>query len=332
MNVRLGFVPGCGRPWLALVATDLALLGLVVAAPCHGQVAAPEAPAARDAIQEGPGDGDAGQSEQIDESEGAKPQDGPYRSPYRLVFKAPLRELLFDAEAPRGRVEEQSSVPVHEWYSARVRKEWGAWGVPARRFDCPPRVARESVEWRRERVVAAAGRFIGYDYQHHHVPDWKPPAGWPWKQCCAGRNGRGVDCSNFSGWNYNWALGIHISTDVHKQAVSTTAHVGQREIHAQVIERPAGESRDWYDSLVADLRPGDLLYIGNRERTKVTHVIMWVGECGEGPSDTPLVIDSTGGRIKDCEGHAIPCGIHLRPFRKGSWYHASFHHAHRWLR
>jgi hypothetical protein len=45
-----------------------------------------------------------------------------------------------------------------------------------------------------------------------------------------------------------------------------------------------------------------------------------------------LVIDSTGGRIKDSSGHAIPCGIHLRPFKQGSWYHHSFHHAHRWVR
>jgi cell wall-associated NlpC family hydrolase len=319
------------QSWLALVAAALSLSGIAVV-PCSAQVAVPEAPAARDALQDGPGDGDANQSEEIDEAAGAKPHEGPYRSPYRLVFKAPLRELLFDADGPRGRADEQSSVPFHVWYSPRVRKEWGAWGVPQRRFDCPPRVAREPVEWRRERVVAAAARFIGYDYQHHHVPDWNPPATWPWKKCCAGRNGRGVDCSNFSGWNYNWALGIHLSTDIHKQAAATSAHLGGREIHARVIDRPRGEPGEWYAALAADLRPGDLLYIGNRSRTKVTHVIMWVGECGAGPDDTPLVIDSTGGRIKDCEGHAIPCGIHLRPFRQGSWYHESFHHAHRWVR
>jgi len=40
----------------------------------------------------------------------------------------------------------------------------------------------------------------------------------------------------------------------------------------------------------------------------------------------------SSGRIKDANGHAIPCGVHLRPFRKGSWYHASFDHAHRWVK
>jgi hypothetical protein len=99
-----------------------------------------------------------------------------------------------------------------------------------------------------------------------------------------------------------------------------------------VIRRPVGNPNDWYDGLVATLRPGDLLYIGDKARTKVTHVIMWAGHCAESPDGIPLVIDSTGGRIKDSRGYPIPCGIHIRPFRKGSWYHLSFSHAHRWVR
>ena len=35
--------------------------------------------------------------------------------------------------------------------------------------------------------------------------------------------------------------------------------------------------------------------------------------------------------IQDANGVAIPCGIHIRPFNKGSWYHKSFSHAHRWV-
>jgi cell wall-associated NlpC family hydrolase len=223
-------------------------------------------------------------------------------------------------------------VPHQEWYSPKVKQKWGSWGVPPRKFDCPPQVAGKPVEWRRERVVAAATRLIGYEYQHHHVPDWDPPAGWPWQQCCAGRNGKGLDCSNFSGWNYNWALGIHLNTDVHKQAALTKAPSTHGEVHAETIHRPEGSPGEWYAALCEKLAPGDLLYIGNAQRTKVTHVIMWVGNCAESPDGVPLVIDSTGGKIKDSSGHAIPCGIHLRPFKKGSWYHHSFSHAHRWVR
>lgn len=276
--------------------------------------------------------GDPGESESIDEAADAKAYTGPYQSPYKLTFKHPLHDLLFDAKGPRGSAAEESSVPHQEWYSPKVKQKWGSWGVPPRKFDCPPQVAGKPVEWRRERVVAAATRLIGYEYQHHHVPDWNPPAGWPWQQCCAGRNGKGLDCSNFSGWNYNWALGIHLNTDVHKQAAVTKAPSTHGEVHAETIHRPEGSPGEWYAALCEKLAPGDLLYIGNAQRTKVTHVIMWVGNCAESPDGVPLVIDSTGGKIKDSSGHAIPCGIHLRPFKKGSWYHHSFSHAHRWVR
>lgn len=300
------------------------------------QVAAEAKPPAADVAAADAADvgdhGDTGESESINEAADAKAYTGPYQSPYKLAFKVPLHDLLFDAKSPRGSVAEESSVPQHEWYSAKVKQKWGSWGVPPRKFDCPPQVAGKPIEWRRERVVAAATRFIGYEYQHHHVPDWDPPKGWPWQQCCAGRNGKGLDCSNFSGWNYNWALGIHLNTDIHKQGALTKAPSTHGELVAETIHRPTGNPAEWYSELCEKLAPGDLLYIGNTQRTKVTHVIMWVGNCAESPDGVPLVIDSTGGKIKDSSGHAIPCGIHLRPFKKGSWYHTSFSHAHRWVK
>lgn len=223
-------------------------------------------------------------------------------------------------------------MPHGEWYSPRVRKTYGSWGVPARKFECPPQVHAKPAEWRRERVVAAATRLIGYQYQHHHVPDWDPPESWPWKECCGDRHGKGLDCSNYSSWNYNWALGIHLNSDVHKQAALTRAPSSHGEVHAETIRRAEGPPGEWHAALSEKLLPGDLLYIGNKGRTKVTHVIMWVGACAESPDGVPLVIDSTGGKIKDANGHRIPCGIHLRPFGKGSWYCHSFSHAHRWVR
>ena len=311
-----------GWEWIGLSA---AILGAVA-------VSAQDLPSAAVAAAEAPDEGDTGQSECIDESAGAKAYRGPYKSPYKLTFSVPLHDLLFDAKGPRGSVAEESSVPQQQWYSAKVKQTWGSWGVPVRVFDCPPQVAAKPVEWRRERVVAAATRFIGYPYQHPPVPDWDPPAGWPWQKCCAGRNGKGIDCSNFSGWNYNWALGIHLNTAIHKQAARRSAPSSHGELQAEVIHRPEGAPDKWYAKLVKELAPGDLLYIGNKERTKVTHVIMWVGPCAESPDGVPLVIDSTGGKIKDSSGHAIPSGIHLRPFAKGSWYHHAFSHAHRWVK
>ena len=48
----------------------------------------------------------------------------------------------------------------------------------------------KSVEWKRERLVASGARFLGYEYQHHHIFDWDPPAGWPWNSCCTGHQGK----------------------------------------------------------------------------------------------------------------------------------------------
>ena len=277
------------------------------------------------------GEGESGESEQMDESQGAKPYDGPYRSPYKLTLKYPTEELLFDARGPRGAAGAESTIPEKEWYSEETRKRCGAWGIPARQFDCPPEVHAKPAEWRRERIVAGAARYIGYEYQHHHVPDWNPPQGWPWNKCCAGKQGKGVDCSNFSGWNYNWGLGIHLNTDIHKQAAMQSVHASHGEAKCRVIKRPEGNPEQWYEELCRTLQPGDLLYIMTNKMDHVSHVIMWMGSCASSPDGTPLIMDSTGGKIKDSNGHAIPCGIHLRPFAKGSWYHKSFSHAHRWV-
>ena len=323
----------------------LTFIALAAARPQQAPQSAPDAPATpketrreraeeraqERSVQQGPGEGDTGETEEVDETAGARPQDGPYRSPYRLTLHAPESELLFDARGPRGAAGAESTVPEREWYGEEVRRKWGGWGIPARQFDCPPEVREKPAEWKRERVIAGAARFIGYEYQHHHVPDWNPPQGWPWNKCCAGKQGKGVDCSNFSGWNYNWALGIHLNTDIHTQGRETTAKSAHGEVRAQVIKRPEGNPDEWYDELCRTLKPGDLLYIADKDRKKVVHVIMWMGECAEGPDHVPLIMDSTGGKTKDCEGHAIPCGIHLRPFAKGSWYHTRFDHAHRWV-
>ena len=316
----------------AFVVSLALLAGAQQQEPARHDAQRETAPAAREepALQQA-GDGDAGASEEIDESQGAKPSEGPYRSPYRLRFKYPMEQLLFDAKGPRGSIGAESTVPEREWYAPETRKRYGAWGVTARAFDCPPEVRERPADWKRERVIAAASRYIGYEYQHHHVPDWNPPQDWPWNRCCAGRQGKGVDCSNFSGWNYNWALGIHLNTDIHRQGAEASARTSHGEARAQVIKRPEGDPDKWYDELCRTLKPGDLLYVGDKDRSKVVHVIMWIGECGDSPDGTPLIMDSTGGKTKDCEGHAIPCGIHLRPFAKGSWYHQRFAHAHRWI-
>src|SRR5262249_2994401 len=111
--------------------------------------------------------------------------------------------------------------PYREWYSTHIRKKYGAWGPAARRF--PPIDGFENIpaSWKRQRVLAVAVSYIGLPYQHHHIPDWDPPPDWPWKHVAYGRNSKGMDCSDFTGWIYNYGLGIHLSTGIGQQAAHT---------------------------------------------------------------------------------------------------------------
>lgn len=316
----------------ALAGSTLAvLLGVATGASRTPHQAIPPAEQAPPAGESG----DSGASERIREADDATPYEGEYRSPYRLALTHPLTELLFDEHELRGSVAQQSSIPKEQWYSEEVRARWKGWGVPQRLFECPERVHAQSIEWKQERLVASAARFIGYEYQHHHVLDWDPPQDWPWIKCCTGKQGKGVDCSTFTTWNYNWALGIHLHAAIAVQAARVEEEAalpeGRVMMRAEVIARPEGRPDEWYDQIVSQLKPGDLLYIRDTENGAVGHAIMWVGSCGENPNGPPLIIDSTGGQVKDESGHRIPSGIHLRPFRKGAWYHICFDHAHRWL-
>ena len=65
----------------------------------------------------------------MNDTQGAKAYEGPYRSPYTLHLKYPTEQLLFDAKGQRGSVGEESSTPEREWYSEETRKRCGGWGV-----------------------------------------------------------------------------------------------------------------------------------------------------------------------------------------------------------
>jgi len=251
---------------------------------------------------------------------------GEYVSPYRLDYTYQRDELVGDLEhGERGDPRRQSSTPHEHWYSEKVRHKFGAWGPEQRRYELLPDLHKRALVWKCERVIATAARFIGHEYQHHHVPDWNPPKSWPWKKCCAGHNGRGVDCSNFTTFVYNQGFGIHMSSEVVRQSEVQTALEGRYEhIAVRRIELPGD-----YQARQEILQTGDLLYIRGREEGPITHVVLWVGSVGRSRSGLPLVLDSHGGDVRDDDDHAIPCGIHLRPFRSNSWYNRCASHAHR---
>lgn len=259
----------------------------------------------------------------------ATAQEAPYRSPYRVEFHWPLGELIGDLErTERGDPRLAADIPFDRWYSRATREREGAWGPVPRRYPAAPEVERWPVERQRERAVAVALRFVGLGYQHHHLPYWEPPADWPWKPTCAGRNGPGVDCSNFTGFVYNQGFGLHLNTEIlHQSEQRVVPGPGpRRETAIERIELPAD-----YDERVRTLKTGDLLYVRS-DAGQVSHVVLWIGPIGESPDGSPLILDSHGAGVSDADGRTIPCGIQLRPFRKTSWYNRSASHAHRLLR
>ena len=251
-----------------------------------------------------------------------------YQSPYSVQFTYPVEDLLHDlTHGARGDVREQSSVPFAEWYAHRTRERYGHWGPPARHYPAAHGALSRPVEWQRERVIALGLRYVGYGYQHHHVPDWDPPAGWPWDQTAVGHNGKGVDCSNFTAFVYNQGFGIKPNSAIKKQAEQTEV-AGPGPEHVTRVERI--DLPDTDDGLVNTLRTGDLLFIRNRGG-ELAHVVLWVGPIGRSPDGKPLILDSHGQGVKDARGQAIPAGIHLRPVSETSWYFKSASHAHRLL-
>jgi cell wall-associated NlpC family hydrolase len=251
-----------------------------------------------------------------------------YRSPYSVKFTFPLRDLLGDLDnGSRGDHRLESSVAFPQWYSRHVRQEYGVWGPPARHYPLPDGLARRSIAWQRERVVAVGLRFQGYEYQHHHVPDWDPPPDWPWLQVRSGHNSKGVDCSNFTAFAYNLGLGLKPSGNVKEQAEhrEISGHGANNSRRAERIPKPAS-----YADFVRTLRTGDLLYVRNN-KGELAHVVLWIGPIGQSPDNAPLILDSHGQGVKDSNGESIPNGIQLRPFQEHSWYFQSASHALRIL-
>ena len=176
-------------------------------------------------------------------------------------------------------------------------------------------------------MIAVALRFQGYDYQHHHIPDWNPPSDWPWKEIKSGHNGKGVDCSNFTAFVYNLAFGIKPSGDVKEQSkeLQISGPGAGRVTKAVRIELPRE-----YTEQSRLLLTGDLLFIRDTHG-EISHVVLWVGRIGIAPNGVPLILDSHGADVRDSQGNTIPSGVYLRPFLEKSWYSRSAGHAIRIL-
>ena len=111
---------------------------------------------------------------------------------------------------------DQAVIPMAEFYTQQTRERWGAWGPPARQFPAPagsstnlPGCSGASSP-RRGATSASAISIIMF---RPSTPDE-----WPWISVSAGRNGPGLDCSNFTSLVFNTTPGIKLPTAIADQA------------------------------------------------------------------------------------------------------------------
>ncbi len=211
-----------------------------------------------------------------------------------------------------------------------------AYGPPLAQFPAPstkPTSLARTLDWRQQRLLYVARRYINTQYQHHHLPQWDPPQTWPidpGNLVPSRHQTPGIDCSDFTAWVYNYALGIKMTSGILEQAALTSVE----DASGAAIEIQKILSTGDFNSLVAQFQPGDLLYICKENSTTVSHVITWIGQVN-GTGDY-LVIDSHGENVTDSEGRMIPSGVQLRPFSdspgNNTWYYTSFSHANRIVR
>jgi len=248
----------------------------------------------------------------------------------------------------------------------------------------------DETTWKQQRILAAAQSLLqaGTPYQHLHLPDFDPAqvtsgTGFPWLavsneatlqsswQLAHGQSGTtpnpGIDCTDFSALVYNLALGIQMHSGTMNQLTFPGPNAGGTAT-AQVLG-PTGETLTpnflygpnygnatinqpgSLDATLADLEPGDLLYM--QGDLQIKHVVMWLGEYGTNadgtPSSVPLIISSHDNTpaIFDVNGtdqidlatglptamlpdgsnatdFLPPPGVHILPFTPDTWFYQNF--------
>lgn len=187
----------------------------------------------------------------------------------------------------------QSPVAPDEWCKSADANS--GWGPPRAVYAAAP-ASPDEVDrrhWKQARMIAAALKYQGLPYNHHHIPAFDGT------QCAKHWAPPGLDCSNFTSWVLDYAFGLQVTSAIQLQASDGTA--------GPLV--PNGEP----------LQPGDLLFVrGSPADGPITHVVIYL--------DAAHRIDET---ISDSQGTHLD-GVYIRSWgRVGSWPYNSFSHARR---
>jgi cell wall-associated NlpC family hydrolase len=217
-------------------------------------------------------------------------------------------------------------------------------GVPVEEvlINTPPEGVA-SATWSIQRLLSVAQQLIGTPYQHLHLPTFNPvlvttPGSFTWRTVSAnaklqssqqllenesgtqdnpycatyGVPSPGIDCTDFTAYLYNLALGHQLHSGPSNQVVFPQGGGGVGGMAAATVLDSTGRvvSPSFFygpnygqtvanapgslTSLLGKLQPGDLLYIGNQQQ--IVHIVVWLGSAGVlaggDASPVPLVISS----------------------------------------
>jgi len=262
-----------------------------------------------------------------------------YQSPYALNLPATAQQLgLLTNPADWGP-------------TSYDRKSTDAYGPSINQYKVDPSVAQLSGLEQAQRLFAMAQLLLGQTmYQHHHdpaflgIPELPPYPSFVFDPNDNMRQTPGLDCTDFTSFVYNFALGIEMNSATNTQAnlKTVTQHFTDgttRTLSTNSTPIPAEhQTQEFYNALIQTLQPGDLLYIsgtgpGQATSTKAAHGIIFLGFANQpgslvtstSPNDlgTPLIMDCTGQEHTDANGVQVPNGVHIRPFAfqgANSWY------------
>ena len=134
--------------------------------------------------------------------------------------------------------EHRDSLPQTDTPKSQWDTEWGPAAKTYPELKMPDGV-KDPVAFQRQRIVAAAKKYIDLPYMHKHIP-------------AAG----GLDCSNFTAWVYNYSLGIRFPSGIANQGEEAGRRLAPDE----------------------KLQPGDLLFQTSVEGDRIAHSVIYMGD------------------------------------------------------